>query len=169
MYRPGDLVATASGRVGTVKLRQYKGPDQPQYYTVQFADDKHVSIEMVYEESELTLVSRAGSAPDDAVSQGGKKFDETKPDMSMISRELLEAVAQVRMFGAQKYERDNWRLGFKYSRSIAAAMRHIAAFNAGEDLDTESGLSHIAHAVCCLEHLLHDKLYRPENDDRWKP
>lgn len=97
---------------------------------------------------------------------GGTKHDSGKPDLSLISGMLLEQVALVRMFGSKKYSRDNWRKGFKYTRSIAAAMRHIMAFKEGEDLDPESGLPHIAHAVCCLEHLLNDYLNHPENDDR---
>ena len=72
------------------------------------------------------------------------------------------------MFGAKKYARDNWRLGFKYTRSAAALKRHYVLFMAGEDLDEESGLPHLAHMACCLEHLLNDYLYHPENDDRSK-
>ncbi len=96
----------------------------------------------------------------------GVKHDQGKPDLSMISQLLMESVAEVRVFGAKKYSRNNWRKGFKYTRSIAAALRHIMAFNEGQDLDPESGLSHIAHAVCCLEHLLNDIKNHPNNDDR---
>jgi len=98
----------------------------------------------------------------------GVKHDQGKPQLSMISKELLDQVAAVRVFGASKYARDNWRLGFKYSRSLDAALRHIYAFNEGQNTDPESGLSHIAHAVCCLEHLLNDIKNHPENDDRYK-
>jgi hypothetical protein len=75
------------------------------------------------------------------VEQGGTKHDEGKPRLSLVSRELIEELARVRAFGTQKYSKNNWRKGFKYSRSIDAALRHIAAFNSGEDLDSESGLS----------------------------
>ena len=34
-----------------------------------------------------------------------KKQDEGKPDISMVSRELVEGLALVRMFGAKKYTR----------------------------------------------------------------
>jgi hypothetical protein len=100
--------------------------------------------------------------------KGGLKFDNDKPDLSFISKDLMEQMAYVRAFGAKKYARDNWRLGFKYNRSIAAALRHIMAFKEGEDLDRESRLPHVAHALCCLEHLLNDFLHHPENDDRYK-
>ena len=96
----------------------------------------------------------------------GIKYDDGKPDLSMVSLELMEEVAYVRMFGAKKYARDNWKLGFKVTRSCAAALRHIFKFLSGETIDPESGRSHLAHAVCCLEHAIYDMRHRPENDDR---
>ena len=95
-----------------------------------------------------------------------QKHDQGKPDMTMLSREMLEEVARVRMFGAQKYTRDGWKKGFKITRSLAAALRHIFAFLSGEDLDPESGISHLAHAICSLEHAIYDMKHHPENDDR---
>lgn len=99
---------------------------------------------------------------------GGVKHDESKPDLSHISWELVSLVAQVRMFGAKKYERDNWKKGFKVTRSCAAALRHIFLFLSGETNDPESGLSHLGHALCGLEHAIYDMQHHPENDDRPK-
>lgn len=99
----------------------------------------------------------------------GIKHDQNKPDLSMVSLELVTAVARVRAFGALKYSRDNWRQGFKVTRSCAAALRHIFQFLSGETYDDESGLSHLAHAVCCLEHAIYDMQHHPDNDDRYKP
>lgn len=97
----------------------------------------------------------------------GTKHDQGKPDLSLVSSELMIALARVREFGAKKYHRDNWKQGFKFTRSIAAALRHILAFKDKEDLDPESGLTHIAHAIASLEHLLYDYTHRKEsNDDR---
>lgn len=98
----------------------------------------------------------------------GIKHDQGKPDLSFVSRLLMEEIAKVREFGARKYSSDNWRKGFKLKRSIAAALRHIMAFKDGEDNDEESGLCHLAHAMCCLEHALWDFRKHPQNDDRWK-
>lgn len=112
------------------------------------------------------LVKKDVAAP--VVDAAGVKHDQGKPDYSYISRELMDEMARVREFGAIKYSRDNWRNGFKYQRSIAAALRHIFAFKDGEDLDHESGLTHIGHALCCLEHLLYDFKHHKHNDDRFK-
>lgn len=96
----------------------------------------------------------------------GVKFDNGKADLSQISFELVEEVARVRMFGEAKYARGNWKKGFKVTRSCSAALRHIFQFLTGQTNDDESGLSHLAHAVCCLEHAIYDMRHHPENDDR---
>ena len=103
---------------------------------------------------------------DTPVTVGGTKHDAGKPDFTFISYELLEAMAQVRAFGEKKYSFDNWKQDFKYRRSAAACLRHVYSFLKGEDNDPESGLSHIAHAACCLEHLLFDIKQHKENDNR---
>lgn len=100
------------------------------------------------------------------MSNSGQKNDQGKPDLSLISLELVEAVARVREFGAKKYSRNNWKNGFKITRSCAAALRHIFSFLNGETLDPESGLSHLAHAICSLEHAIYDMQHHPDNDDR---
>lgn len=95
-----------------------------------------------------------------------EKFDQGKPQLSMVSYELVSAIAEVRAFGAKKYSRNNWKKGFKVTRSCDAALRHIFQFLSGETNDPESGLCHLAHAVCSLEHAIYDLAHRPENDDR---
>lgn len=96
------------------------------------------------------------------------KHDSGKPDLSMVSWELVSEVAKVRGFGMIKYSRDNWRKGFKITRSCAAALRHVFLFLSGETYDNESGLYHLSHAVCCLEHAIYDLIHHPDNDDRYK-
>lgn len=89
--------------------------------------------------------------------QGALKFDKNKPPLSMIPYAALKAEAQVLAFGASKYQRNNWKKEpvLDHSRLLDAALRHIAAYASGEDLDQESGLNHLAHARCCLGFLLH--------------
>lgn len=100
--------------------------------------------------------------------QGGTKHDTGKPALSLIPRVALEAEARVFGLGAVKYERFNFKKGFKYSRLIDAALRHIIAFNDGEDLDLETKESHLAHARCCLAMLLDTISLGTAEDDRFK-
>lgn len=97
------------------------------------------------------------------------KFDQNKLPLHLLSTEAMNQTAAVLAFGAQKYAEHNWRNGFAWSRPLAAAMRHITAFNAGEDRDPESGLSHLAHAACCIMFLLEFEKTHPHLDDRYKP
>jgi hypothetical protein len=97
------------------------------------------------------------------------KFDQDKLPLHLLSTEAMNQTAAVLKFGAQKYAEHNWRKGFTWSRPLSAAMRHITAFNDGEDRDPESGLSHLAHAACCIMFLLEFEKTHRELDDRYKP
>ena len=100
---------------------------------------------------------------------GGLKNDDEKPDLSLFSATWLFGVGSVLTFGKKKYAAHNWRKGIKISRLMAAALRHILAFNNGEDADPESGLSHLDHASCCLmfaRELIETR--RKEVDDRYR-
>ncbi len=97
------------------------------------------------------------------------KHDQDKLPMNLLSGEALMQTAAVLRFGAEKYAEHNWRSGFLWSRPLAAAMRHLVAFNDGEDKDPESGLSHLAHAACCIMFLLEFEKTHRELDDRYKP
>lgn len=97
------------------------------------------------------------------------KFDTDKLPLNLLSTEAMNQTAAVLAFGAEKYAEHNWRKGFAWSRPLAAAMRHITAFNDGEDRDPESGLSHLAHAACCIMFLLEFEKTHPELDDRYNP
>jgi len=67
----------------------------------------------------------------------------------------FEPVVRVLTYGATKYERDNWKyVQNGEHRYLAAALRHLAAYQSGERTDQETGESHLAHAICCLIFLL---------------
>lgn len=84
----------------------------------------------------------------------GVKYDQGKPPLGLIPRQALIAEALVMQFGAEKYGRFNWMGGMDWSRLTDAALRHVTAFVDGEDNDPETGLSHLAHARCCLGFLV---------------
>lgn len=80
------------------------------------------------------------------------KYDEVKPDYSLLPLADLEGLVEVLNYGAKKYTRDNWKQGGGHNpdRLIAACLRHLARYQEGELVDQESGLSHIHHATCNL-------------------
>lgn len=92
----------------------------------------------------------------------GKKFDQNKPEYGLLPPKALEEVVKVLTFGAQKYERDNWRYVTDGKRRyFDAAQRHLWAWRQGELLDSESNYPHLAHALCCIMFLL--ELEKVEN------
>jgi hypothetical protein len=62
----------------------------------------------------------------------------------------LWQLAKVLGFGAHKYAPNNWRKGLPRARVWSAALRHIYAWARGEVFDLETGLPHLAHALCEL-------------------
>lgn len=99
------------------------------------------------------------------------KFDQHKIDWMILPYDALEEIVKVLQFGAAKYARGNYAngSGLEYTRVLNSLMRHILAFARGEDIDPETGLSHVAHAGCNVLFLLH-YIKNPEkfstNDDR---
>lgn len=91
-----------------------------------------------------------------------------KPPLDLVTLEFLEETAKALGFGAAKYSRNNFKGGIDHTRLIAAILRHINQYNAGQDLDSESGLSHLAHAAASLNMLIWMVKNRPELDDRYK-
>lgn len=82
------------------------------------------------------------------------KFDEGKPQWHLLPIKALIEVIKALMHGKKKYGAWNWAQGGDYSRIYDATLRHITAWWDGEDLDPESGLSHLAHAACGVLFLL---------------
>lgn len=120
------------------------------------------------EEFDIGPVSERGFPPtDDAVkiSQnatiGGRKFDGGKLEYGLLPPLALEETVRVLTFGAQKYERDNWKMvPDSKRRYFDALQRHLWAWKKGEINDPETGLHHLAHAMCCLMFLYeHDVKY----------
>src|SRR5689334_23210509 len=99
-------------------------------------------------------------------SSEGIKHDNGKPQLSLLTYESLSAEARALMYGAKKYEKNNYKKGMDWSRIIDALMRHTAAFNAKEDIDPESGLSHVDHIKACAGMLAYYVAKNVGNDDR---
>ena len=85
----------------------------------------------------------------------GVKFDKDKPKWNLLPWSEVEDVVKVLTFGAKKYAPDNWKfVDDANNRYMDAATRHLVAHQQGETRDSESGESHIAHAICCLLFML---------------
>ena len=90
-----------------------------------------------------------------------------KVPTSLLSGPVLMEMGLGQLEGACKYGAFNWRVaGVRASVYYDALQRHIEAWKEGEDLDPDSGLSHLVKAMCCLHVLRDAEIHGMVNDDR---
>lgn len=99
----------------------------------------------------------------------GMKFNEGKVKLRMMPQSTLVGPARVLMFGAEKYEPDNWKKGIPFSELMESHDRHCMKFWEPEydDLDEESRLNHLDHAIINLMFIRYFQLMAMNHlDDR---
>ncbi len=97
----------------------------------------------------------------------GARRNRGKVSFSIVPMHLLSGVARILMGGSLKYAPYNWSSGMKWSVCMDCAFRHIFKFwYMGEELDEESGETHLDHAICNLMFLKHYMAAYKEGDDR---
>lgn len=75
----------------------------------------------------------------------------SKVPMSTVPGPVMMEVGLAMLEGARKYGRHNYRAyGARGSVYYDAAMRHILAWWEGQDIDPDSGLSHISKCIATL-------------------
>jgi len=85
----------------------------------------------------------------------GRKDDSSKLRYSLLPVGTVNQVVQVLEFGSKKYADNNWqKVPNARTRYYDAALRHIDAWFNGDLKDNETGLHHLAHAICCLMFLM---------------
>lgn len=83
-----------------------------------------------------------------------------KVPYSTVPSEVIAEVGLAMMEGALKYGRHNYRVaGVRASVYHDAAKRHLDQFWEGQDIDTDSGLSHLVKAIACCV-VLRDSQFR---------
>jgi len=77
-----------------------------------------------------------------------RKFDYGKTRWDLIPWDCVEQVAEILTFGADKYDANSWqKVDDAESRYFSALLRHLIAYQQGEDLDQESGKLHLSHVA----------------------
>ena len=94
-----------------------------------------------------------------------KGMKEARHDL--IPGPALDLLARLYGKGAEKYAAHNWRKGYEWSKSYAAAQRHMLLFWEGEDIDPEMGLPHVTCAAFHMFALATYMIEHPEFDDRF--
>ena len=95
-----------------------------------------------------------GGAKDPSQAERGLRYNQGKPRFDLLPTDAIKAVVAVLTYGAhlmargaKKYGERNWEKGMPWNEVVASHDRHWAAFLMGEDIDQESGQSHLAHVA----------------------
>ena len=104
----------------------------------------------------------------------GRKDTAGKDPWDLLPMGPIQAIVQVLAYGAKKYSVfgeagelirsgiGNWKhVEQPREKYYAATMRHLVSWRAGEIIDPETGLLHLAHAGCNVVFLLWFDLNRP--------
>lgn len=90
-----------------------------------------------------------------------------KAPMSTVSAPVMAEVGVAMLEGALKYGRHNYRaVGVRASVYYDATLRHLMSWWEGEDIDPESGMSHITKAITSLVVLRDSMIQGNWEDDR---
>lgn len=116
----------------------------------------------------------------------GKKYDGDKSRPELISPFGLDVLSRILAKGARKYSSRNWELGFDWTRSIGALLRHTFLYMKGytHDIDQDcadckegtldsmnwkckkhTGESHMGCVMCNAMFLVHFEHNKPEMND----
>jgi len=92
---------------------------------------------------------------------------QSKAPLHLIPPAANIAESAVMLLGAEKYGAYNWRkTSVLASVYYSAALRHLSAWFDGEDNDSESGVSHLAHVRANMGILIDAKMVCQLVDDR---
>lgn len=146
----------ATGSVLPLPQAGVPGPEQtPEFGKLDYARTPHGQ-----QDSSLT---HKDTNPKDAVGIA-------KVPQSVVSRAVLGELGLAMFEGARKYGRHNYRVaGVRASVYFDAVNRHMDAWWEGEDLDPDSGLSHITKGIATLVVLRDAMLNDKFTDDRPPP
>lgn len=161
-----DLALVASDRVNTVAVlpgwRESKGASAEVYVARTLGKPviDAFTLEPVFETYEENPLRQRQET-------GGVKDNRGKSRVDLIPTAPLILEGEVLEYGARKYKPNNWRLGLRWSDTMGSLLRHLFAFQDGEDIDPETKLPHLGHAMCQLSFLTEYYLTSTGIDDRW--
>lgn len=82
-------------------------------------------------------------------------YGDKKPPLHLIPSSAIIEEAMALKEGANKYDPFNWReTAVEAQTYIGAALRHLYAYQEGENYDPDSGAHHLGHARACLAILI---------------
>lgn len=180
MFSAGKAYASNRHNLGTVFCESYDSPESAENAyknIINLVNELNGELGGVVDERGNILFTRGDiigilhqrtgdwSTLETADIDQSAKADKGKLELSLVNPQLVKAVAEVRMYGTEKYgDSENWRK-VEPKRYVDALYRHLLAYIEGNEVDEESGLSHLSHMACNISFLL-DKEYLKEHEEK---
>ena len=117
---------------------------------------------------------KVGAAPETAISDSKPTNPKDaigvrKAPLSTLPMGVVAEMGAAMLEGAAKYGRHNYRgVGVRASVYFDATMRHLISWWEGEDIDAESGISHVTKALVSLA-VLRDAMMQDKCEDDRPP
>jgi hypothetical protein len=122
-----------------------------------------------WQERERTTLPTAPPIFDEPAGEARKSAESAnKTRWDLVPSAAVAEIAEVLAFGAKKYSANNWCRGAAWHRYFRALIDHCFHWWRGQDRDPETGLSHLAHAGCCLLFLMEYQRNGWGTDDRFR-
>lgn len=94
-----------------------------------------------------------------------KRYNSGKVQTREIDPNFILGIGEVLTKSRAKYEHYNWCKPTKLSTPYESMMRHIMAFQSGEDFDKETQSHHLLHAATNLMFMYYHITNNPEDSD----
>jgi len=75
------------------------------------------------------------------------RYNDGKPKWSLVHFQSLIPMVRVLEYGCIKYAPKNWQKPMDTTQILESMQRHLAALFDGEEVDSESGISHMGHIM----------------------
>lgn len=143
----------------------------PDFQTAKLPEPgEHVNLNGSLAEHFKSMVKKATHPFGESAAEPAKRYDEGKTPLADFDKYFdagfAAEIGRAFAYGAQKYGRDNWKAGMSWSRCMNSCRRHLLAFWWGEARDEESGIHHLALAVCSIMFLFAYEQGQIGKDDR---
>ena len=99
--------------------------------------------------------------------QKSLRFNEGKTQTKEIDPDFILGIGRVLTKAREKYPAFNWTKDTPWSVPYESMMRHLMAFQQGEDNDKESLESHLLHAATNIMFLYYYSRRNSDMDDRF--
>jgi len=94
------------------------------------------------------------------------RFNEGKIQTREIDPDFILGIGEVLTKSRAKYEHFNWQKPTNFSTPYESMMRHLMAFQKGEEIDKETGCHHLLHAATNIMFLYYHAVNNSGIDDR---